>query len=149
MFTVLQDPLERFYASYSEARSLEGHPLYETFSTMNVAEAAQYCIDQGFDYGRNSQCSALCGGQGDTAEAAIAAMQERFGYVCTTDQIGTLTGYLKKLGLIPPRNRVKLKFKTPYIRRADRKVLSETLTQAVAEDLKLYQHVLKVGPCES
>lgn len=138
LFTIVQDPIERFYVAYIEARSVKTHPLNALYSDFSLSEAAQYCIDQRLDYGRNSQCQILSGGYADTAAEALAIGQERFDLIVTPGQTRTLIDYLKKEGLVSGR-RASLKVRAPSIRNEDRKELMNVLSDALAEDISLYR----------
>ncbi|WP_299421881.1 hypothetical protein [uncultured Shimia sp.] len=145
LFTIVQNPIERFYASYQEARTVRTHPLYEKYSNMSAVEAAQYCIDEGLDYGRNSQCSALTAGAQSTAAAALESWADAFSFVACADKPIQLLNFLKQEGVLPAKSRAKLKIKAPYIRKGDRDALRTALEPAVAEDLQLYEAVRTTG----
>jgi len=138
LFTIVQNPIDRFYAAYREACTLKMHPLNAVYTNMSLAEAAQYCIDQQLDYGRNSQCKVLSGGQAETAAEALALGRDRFDLIITTEQVQTLFDYLQQAGLASGR-RPSLKIPTPSIRTVDRKTLESVLSQALAEDMALYK----------
>lgn len=145
LFTIVQNPIERFYASYLEARAVKTHPLHEKYSSMSATEAAQYCIDEGLDYGRNSQCQAISGGEALDADAALDAWANVFSFVGCTDKPTQVLGFLKQENVLSAKSRAKLKIKAPYIRKADRDALRSVLEPAVSEDLQLYEAVRNAG----
>ncbi|MCP4825711.1 MAG: hypothetical protein GY892_16605 [Shimia sp.] len=139
LFTIVQNPIERFYASYLEARAVKTHPLHEKYSSMSAIEAAQYCIDEGLDYGRNSQCQAISGGEALDANTALEIGKARFELIVTTGQTRSLVEYLGKAGFIQGRRKPALRLRSSTLRSADRKALTATLKEAVAEDMRLFK----------
>lgn len=45
LVTIVQNPFERFYASYVEVCDQKGHPLHDIYLAKSLVEAAQYCIE--------------------------------------------------------------------------------------------------------
>ncbi len=147
-FTVLRHPVDRFYSAYNYIRRTNVSQLYQLFNDISAVEAARYCVEKRLDYGRNSQCSGVIwdSGLAPTFQNALDAINERYAFVCTLDQMHDLGHFLCERGLIKAADTIPHVNKTQSMDAGLRQELTEVLYDATSEDAHLYQHVLETGP---
>lgn len=147
-FTVLRNPVDRFHSAYNYIRQTQVSKLYELFNDMSPIEAARYCVEKKLDYGRNSQCSGVIWDPSmkPTFEHAMMAIDDRYAFVCTLEQMRDLGQFLYQNDMIKTADAIPHVNKTREVDVNLRKELAEVLKGSTSEDFRLYQHVLENGP---
>lgn len=149
MFTILRDPIERFYSAYNFIRKTPGAANHRLFMTMTPIEAAWHCLEQKLDYGRNSQCSGVIWDAREpekTAATALRQIERRYAFVATLEQMPRVGEFLAEVGLIADKAAISHANRTQALDPGLRNVLADILGDSTAEDNKLHKHVLHNGP---
>ena len=147
-FAVLRDPIDRFHSAYHFIRRTKVSGLHATFNAMDAPAAARYCVAEQIDYGRNSQCSGLIWAetQDISCPNALAAIDARFAFVCTIEQMADLAAFLHERRMIADPAAIPHVNATRPMDPELRAELTQILGDATAEDHKLHRFVLENGP---
>lgn len=149
-FTILRDPVGRFYSGYRYTRLTKESGLHGTFSNMSPEEAAVFCVENKLDYGANSQCSGIIWREDElknTAENALDIIDRRYAFVATIEQIPKAARFMAEAGLIRSTESIPLLNKTNPLPIHLHQKLTEILSPNVNEDAKLHRHIRDNGPC--
>jgi hypothetical protein len=148
-FTVLRDPVDRFFSAYNYIKSKTPESaLYQVFHDLGPLEAAEYCLVNNVDYCRNSQCSGLIWdpAKDATFENAISAIHDCYAFVCTLNQMGELSKFLYESGCISDTNAIPHINKTRSMDPALYNVLKEIIGEKTKEDYHLFDFIEETGP---
>lgn len=147
-FTVLRDPIDRFYSAYNYIRKTPMSGLHDLFNTMSPVDAARYSVENSLDFGRNSQCSGIIWSSDipATADNARAAINDRYAFVCTLEQMDELGTFLSERGLISGPRAIPHINKTAIMDSRIYADLTEVLGISTKEDMALYQYTKANGP---